>query len=93
MYRAGDWNGSIEALEKSMALQKEPLGGDSYQWFFVAMARWQMGQKDEARRWYDRAVAWMDKNNPQNGELKRFRAEATALLGLAKAAQTQNKKD
>jgi hypothetical protein len=57
------------------------------------MAHWQLGEKDKARAWYDRAVAWMDKNQPQNGELKGFRAEAAALLGVTKAAQTQNKKD
>ena len=33
-------------------------------WFFLAMARWQLGEKDKAREWYDRAVQWMDKNQP-----------------------------
>ena len=31
---------------------------------------------------YDRAVQWMDKNQPKNEELRRFRAEAAQLLGL-----------
>ncbi len=68
------------ALEKSMELGK---GGISFDWFFLAMAHWQLGKKDEARQWYDKAVPWMEKNNPKNEELRRFRAEAAALLKIA----------
>jgi hypothetical protein len=49
----------------------------------MAMAHGRLDQKDEARRWYDRAVQWMEKNAPQNVELLRFRAEA-AELGITK---------
>ena len=31
---------------------------------------------------YDRAVAWTDKKKPNDPELRQFRAEAAALLGL-----------
>jgi superkiller protein 3 len=78
-YRAGDWKGAIDALEKSMELRN---GGDSVDWFFLAMAHWQLGQKVKARDWYDRAVQWMEKNQAKNEELGRFRAEASELLGL-----------
>jgi tetratricopeptide (TPR) repeat protein len=78
-YRNGDWKEAAAALEKSIALSK---GGTAFDWFFLAMARWQLGQKDEARKWYDKAVAWMDKNQPKNDELRRFRAEEAALLGV-----------
>jgi tetratricopeptide (TPR) repeat protein/serine/threonine protein kinase len=78
-YRARDWKASIAALEKSMELRK---GGDAFDWFFLAMAHWQLGHKDEARQWYDRAVEWMEKNPPKNEELKRFRTEAAELLGV-----------
>ena len=81
-YRSGDWKASIEALEKSMASQKRPKEGDSYQWFFLAMAHWQLRNNQEARNWYDRAVEWMNKNQPKNQELRRFRAEAAELLGV-----------
>jgi tetratricopeptide (TPR) repeat protein len=87
-YRNGDWKAGIEALMKSAQLRD---GVDSFEFFFLAMAHWQLGEKDEARAWYDRAVAWMDKNRPQHEGLKRFRAEATALLGMEKAVQTQKK--
>lgn len=46
------------------------------------MAHWQLGEKDKAREWYDKAVQWMDKNKPQDEELKRFRSEAEELLGI-----------
>jgi serine/threonine protein kinase/Flp pilus assembly protein TadD len=78
-YRAGDWNSAIKAFEKSMDLRD---GGNAFDWFFLAMAHWQLGQKDEARKWYDQAVEWTNKNQPKNEELQRFRAEAAELLGI-----------
>jgi hypothetical protein len=57
--------------------------------FFLAMAHWQLGEKDKARRWYDRAVKWLDKNKDQVAgaggnlrELNQFHAEAAVLLGI-----------
>jgi tetratricopeptide (TPR) repeat protein/tRNA A-37 threonylcarbamoyl transferase component Bud32 len=76
-YRAGDCVAALAALETSMGLR---AGGDSADWFFVAMAHWRLGAKDKAREWYDRAVEWMDKNQPKNEELIRFRTEVEALL-------------
>jgi tetratricopeptide (TPR) repeat protein len=80
-YRAGDWKAAVAALERARELGN---GGDA-SWFFLAMARWQLGDKEQARRWYGEAVAWMDKEKPpQDEELKRFRAEAAGLLGIGK---------
>ncbi len=87
-YRNGDWKAALAALNKSVQLRK---GADSSDFFFLAMAHWQLNEKDKARALYNQAVAWMDKHNPKNKELKRFREEATALLGLAKAVDVQNK--
>jgi serine/threonine protein kinase/tetratricopeptide (TPR) repeat protein len=75
-YRAGDCKAAIADLEKSMELHN---GGDSFDWFFLAMSHWQLGNKDEARQWYDRAVGWMERNVPANEQLTRFRAEAAEL--------------
>ena len=55
-------------------------GGDSYDWFFLAMAHWQLGQLQEARKWFEQAVDWMEKNKPQDKDFLRYRAEATALM-------------
>jgi tetratricopeptide (TPR) repeat protein len=80
LYRAGRWDDAIEALEKPNPLSGgKQLGHNA---FFIAMAHWQLGRKDEARQWYDRAVEWMDKNKRNEAELIRFRAEAATLLGV-----------
>jgi eukaryotic-like serine/threonine-protein kinase len=85
-YRAGDWKAAIEALNKSMDLSK---GGDAFDFFFLAMAHWQQGDKDEAQKWHEKAVQWMQKNEEalkkdkmHDEELRRFRAEAEELLGV-----------
>ena len=54
------------------------------------MANWQLGEKDKARAWYDRAVQWMDKNEPKNEELRRFRTEAAELLGVNETSAGNN---
>jgi hypothetical protein len=59
------------------------VGGDSFDWFFLARAHGRLGERDRARRCFDRAVEWMDSHEPHNEELRRFRAEAEALLAEA----------
>jgi len=85
-YRQGDWKRAIEALEKSMDLRS---GGTCDDWFFLAMARWQLGDKVQARQFYDRAVDGMAKNHRENEERPRFRAEAAALLGIQQPKQPE----
>ena len=55
------------------------------------MAHWQLGEKDKARKWHDRAIQSMRsvvKSDPikayklHEEELRILRAEAAALLGL-----------
>jgi tetratricopeptide (TPR) repeat protein len=86
-YRAGDWRAAVTALEKSMDLRN---GGNSYDWFFLAMAHWRLAELDElgelevkveARNWYNKAIQWMDKNERKDAGLRRIREEAE-LLGL-----------
>jgi serine/threonine-protein kinase len=79
-YYHGDDKEALAELEESMRLHS---GGDSYDWFFLAMAHWRRGHSDEARAWFDRAVKWMDKHQPHNNELRRFRSEAETMLGGA----------
>jgi tetratricopeptide (TPR) repeat protein/tRNA A-37 threonylcarbamoyl transferase component Bud32 len=77
-YRAGSWNETLSVLQKCRELD---ASGDSAGWF-AAMAAWQLGNKDEARKWYEQAVQWMDRNQPHDADLRRLRAEAAALLGV-----------
>jgi tetratricopeptide (TPR) repeat protein len=76
LYRTGDWKASVTALEESM---KFYAGGNANDWFFLGMAHWQLGDPPHSRQWFDQAVKWMDKYQPKNEELGRFRAEALAL--------------
>jgi serine/threonine protein kinase/Tfp pilus assembly protein PilF len=87
-YRAGEWKGAVAAFDKSMELR---AGGDAFDWFFLAMSHRKLGDPSEARKWFDRAVDWMNKNgpslrnNPHLGEeLRGFRSEAEDLLELRK---------
>ena len=59
-------------------------GGDAFDWYFLAMAEWQRGNKEEARKWYDKAVAWRAEKAKDNEELVRFEEEASELLGVKK---------
>jgi superkiller protein 3 len=78
-YRASKWQDSMDAIEKGIQLRGR---GNSSDWFFMAMADWQLGHKEEAQDWYRKAVDWMDKNAPTDDQLIRFRAEAAELLGI-----------
>jgi tetratricopeptide (TPR) repeat protein len=78
-YRARDWRASREALLK---LEELPGGGYGESWFFLALAEWRLGHKEEARRWYDKAVQWAERYGPQKEELHDLRADAGALLGI-----------
>ena len=53
-YRTGDWKAAIAALTRAEELAPNKYLG--FNAFFLAMAHWQLGHKDEARAWYDRAV-------------------------------------
>jgi serine/threonine protein kinase/Flp pilus assembly protein TadD len=87
--RAGDDRGAIAALEKSEELGH---GRDfGFNAFFLAMARWQLGERDLARKWYGQAVEWMEKRKPNDDELRRFRAEAEEMLQIKDRAQPDKK--
>src|SRR5262249_47468086 len=95
-YRAGDYQAAISDLKKETQLsaaqrkaaipvlrsstqifagQMESING-----YFRAMAHWRLDERHEARKCYDQAVEWMDKYQPQNEDLCRFRAEVEALM-------------
>jgi tetratricopeptide (TPR) repeat protein len=94
-YRAGEWREAIAALEKAMELRS---GGDANDWLLLAMAHWQRGDRDAARRWYDRGLGWMKENarrlsGPEAEMLRRVREDAEVLLGCDRSTndRTQEK--
>jgi serine/threonine protein kinase len=78
-YRLGDWPGAVAALEKAQGLRS---GGDTGEWFFLAMAYARLADIYRAGLYYLAAVQRMEKENPKDFDLRRFRAEAAALLGV-----------
>jgi superkiller protein 3 len=85
-YRLGEDKAAVAALHKSMELHQ---GGDAFDWLFLAMAHRRLGDPDEARKWYDKAVQWQEKSSRtldphQAEELRRFREEAEQVLELNK---------
>lgn len=91
-YRAGNWQASIEALEKSCELEK---GGDAGQWVVMSLVHGkQANEKElpeqerarhlaEARRLYDQAAKRIDGLGPGDSvtqAIRAFRAEALELL-------------
>jgi tetratricopeptide (TPR) repeat protein len=89
-YRADDWRGAIDALNKSMELSK---GGYPLDWFFLAMAHWKLDQKVEARQWYNRAVERINKEPSTDEMLLRSRAEAAELLGVTQPQPSTESND
>jgi tetratricopeptide (TPR) repeat protein len=87
-YRTGDWSAAAQALRKSMELSN---GGSASDWFFLAAAAHHEGDTTQARLWYDRAVAWVQRNplpdKVQADELRGFRDEAAQVLGLLTASE------
>ena len=78
-YRNGQWQEAITALDKGLAFLKSD---NSEFFFFLAMAHHRAGHKDQAQKWYDKGIAWMDKHAPKDSTLLRYRSEAARVLGV-----------
>jgi tetratricopeptide (TPR) repeat protein len=77
---AGQEMAAVQALTRSLELRPD---GDAFDYFPLAAAHQQLGNKEEARKWYDRGVAWMATHkHPYAAELSLLRADAERCLGL-----------
>src|SRR5262249_22623133 len=54
-YRNGNMDAAIDALNRSMSVRE---GGDSYDWYFLAMSHCKLGNSDLAADWYSKAAQW-----------------------------------
>jgi tetratricopeptide (TPR) repeat protein len=79
-YRGGQVRAAIAALEKALSL---PGDADAEEWFFLALAHLQTGERAQALSWLGKATRWMEQRTPRDNALRRLHAEATTLLGLA----------
>jgi eukaryotic-like serine/threonine-protein kinase len=83
LYRGKNYPAALKSLHVAMELAKN--GPNSYSFFFLAMTHWQLGDKNEARKWFDKGVQWMEQVDPDyidERRLERHRAEAAELLGV-----------
>ena len=81
-YRAGAWKDAIAALEKSETVAPGPF--TAVDGFFLAMAYWQLGEKEKGREWYAKALQSVETaSQPTGRELALFRSEASHLLGIS----------
>jgi len=81
-YRAGRHAEALATLDRSLTAGHGQY--DGYDLFFQAMAQWRLGNKPQALTGFDKAVEWMEQNQPADDELIRFRDEAAALLEVNK---------
>jgi eukaryotic-like serine/threonine-protein kinase len=79
-YRAGDWPKAVTALNQSLKLGSSDAAAADH--FFLAMAHWRLRDKDQARKWYDQGVRWLEEHQGGNDEVRRFHAEAASVLGI-----------
>ena len=70
-FRNGDWRDSLASLETVKAREG---GFDALSWLLVAMNRWQLNQKEEARAALRMAVEWVEE--------QQRKAEDNALLRI-----------
>jgi hypothetical protein len=68
-------------------------GGDSADWFFLAMAYCQLDEKQLAFHWYDQALQQIQKGDMTFEPLSRYKEEAEKLLHSRTWATRRKDKD
>ena len=58
-YRAGRFSQAVALFEQSLRADPTP-GKAVLNWLWLALAQQRLGKPDEARRWLDKATAWLD---------------------------------
>jgi tetratricopeptide (TPR) repeat protein len=80
-YRNGNWPEAIAELKQSTRFR--PFHGlHETGYFYLAMAHWHLDEKEQARAWYDKGVAWLNKRARKGPAFGPLRAEAAELLGI-----------
>ena len=81
-YRAGHWKPSAIAFEEVRRLGKTPT-------FILAMAQWQLGEKETVRRSFQETLDEVNKDFPDDQQLRGMQAEAEKLMGITEQQQTE----
>src|SRR5262249_29017566 len=61
-FRTGGTTDAARPLERSLVADGRP-GRAVLNWLWLALAHQKMGEREEARRWLDKAVNWMDQQD------------------------------
>jgi tetratricopeptide (TPR) repeat protein len=78
-YRERDWKGAVAAMQRATELSTQW----SYHYFFLAMAHWELGNREQALEVFKRTADWTEKNYPDDHqESREFRTEAEKVLGI-----------
>jgi tetratricopeptide (TPR) repeat protein len=86
---AGQWRSAVEAAEKSMELLGREDGGAG---LILAMAHQHLGNKKEARQWYDRADKRIQTIAASEPVLHYWHNEAAYLLGVKERPRPPEKR-
>jgi tetratricopeptide (TPR) repeat protein len=60
-YRAGQFKEAVALFEQSLRAEHKS-GRAVLNWLWLALAQQRLGKSEEARRWLDRATAWLDQH-------------------------------
>lgn len=90
-YRAGDAQSAVAELNRGLQPPADDSTGTVTVWLFLSMAHSQLGNKEQARQWYERATEWITKNQSQQDPLVRWRDEAAELLGINDKSKPKTK--
>lgn len=74
-------NGRYEEARRIL-LDSHREGAADGVWFFLAMASWKLGVREEARRYYDESIAWMKKHDRSFPMVTALKDEAARMLGV-----------
>lgn len=77
-YRQGEWQKAVDTLGESRLLSLPPLL--TYRPEYLAMAHWQLGEKDQARKWLTVAEDHFEMHDVLLPSQKRIWAEARSMI-------------
>ena len=79
-YRDRQWSEALAALDRSCKLGG---GGNAFDFFFMAMAHHQLGQKDKAQLFFTKAIRESDSGATLIEPIHHLRQEADSIAGLS----------
>jgi tetratricopeptide (TPR) repeat protein len=84
-YRAGQFDEAIEQMHRSI---EGNWNANAANWLVLAMAHQRLGHADEARKWFDQAVRWID--SPGGDALRSLHGhDSVACMVLRREAETR----